>query len=125
MKYYIFMCMCMFCLAGCANRSVITDYSSDGTIMRTVETSESVLSKVMESTRGKSVLIWEDGWSAYASVSTGTTEDPTPHGKLYLGKVNRGWFSLQPGVDLSGIDSIIRSTRSEVTVTLDGISGQK
>ena len=71
----------LFVLTGCAaTKSTITEYDASGNILKKTETSESVISSVTKSTRNKSVIIWEDGWAGYISVSSGTLDDPTPHG---------------------------------------------
>ena len=110
-------------LCGCTStRSVITEFDQSGKITKRKETSESVISSLMTSTKDKSVIIWEDGWAAYISGSTGTVEDPTPHGKIFCGKVNTGWISLQKDQrDVSEIAQIIQATKSDITVALDGV----
>ena len=111
-------------LCGCAStRSMITEFDKDGKITRLTESTQSVIQTLMSSTQNKSVIIWEDGWAAYISGSTGTFDDPTPHGKIFCGKVNKGWISLQKNQqNIAGIAKIIRSTKSDVSVTLEGVS---
>ena len=67
--------------------------------------------------------MWEDGWAAYLSVSSGTLEDPTPHGKIFMGKVNKGAISLLPNQNgLPGISRIIQATKNDVSASLtDGL----
>lgn len=116
----------MFVLTGCAaTRSTITEYDASGNILKKTETSESVISSVVKSTKNKSVIIWEDGWAGYISVSSGTTEDPTPHGKLFAGKVNKGAVSLLPNQSgLPGIAKIIQATKSDLSVSFDGAASE-
>ena len=111
-------------LCGCAStRSTITEFDKDGKITRVTESTQSVIQTLMSSTQNKSVIIWEDGWAAYISGSTGTIDDPTPHGKIFCGKVNKGWISLQKDQqNIAGIAKIIRSTKSDVSVTLEGVN---
>ena len=111
-------------LCGCTStRSIVTEFDQSGKVTKRTETSESVISTVMGSTKNKSVIIWEDGWAAYISGSTGTVEDPTPHGKIFCGKVNKGWISLQKNQqNIADIAKIIQSTKSDVSVTLEGVS---
>ena len=113
-------------LSGCAaTRSTITEYDASGNILKKTETSESVISSVVKSTKNKSVVIWEDGWAGYISISSGTTEDPTPHGKIFAGKVNKGAVSLLPNQSgLSGIAKIIQATKSDLSVGLDGATAE-
>ena len=110
-------------LCGCAStKSVITEFDQTGKITKRTETSDSLLETLMSSTKNKSVIIWEDGWTAYISGSAGTVEDPTPHGKLFCGKVNKGWISIQKDQkNVSGIAQIIQATKSDVTVALNGV----
>lgn len=111
--------------AGCAStHSTVTEFDAAGNVIRTTETSESVIKTVTASTQGKSVIAWEDGWAAYISASSGTVEDPTPHGKIFCGKVNKGALSLLPNQQgLPGIARIIQATKSDITASLtDGVA---
>ena len=121
---------CLFCavagglLSACASTSsTILEYDASGKVVKRTETSESVIKTVTDSTKNKSVVVWEDGWAAYISVSSGTTEDPTPHGKIFMGKVNKGAISMLPNQSgLTGISTIIQSTKSDVSASLtDGL----
>ena len=111
-------------LSACASTSsTILEYDASGKVVKRTETSESVIKTVTDSTKNKSVVVWEDGWAAYISVSSGTTEDPTPHGKIFMGKVNKGAISLLPNQNgLPGISRIIQATKNDVSASLtDGI----
>ena len=116
----------LFVLTGCAaTRSTITEYDASGNILKKTETSESVISSVVKSTKNKSVIIWEDGWAGYISISSGTTEDPTPHGKLFAGKVNKGAVSILPDLfNVVGIAKIIQATKSDLSVSFDGAASE-
>nr|DAV19141.1 MAG TPA: protein of unknown function (DUF5052) [Caudoviricetes sp.] len=112
-------------LTGCAaTRSTVTEYDSAGNILKKTESSESIIATVTKSTQGKTVVMWEDGWAGYISISSGTTEDPTPHGKIFAGKVNKGVISILPNQqNLPGIAKIIHATKSDVSLSLtDGVS---
>lgn len=112
-------------LTGCAaTRSTVTEYDSAGNILKKAETSESIIATVTKSTQGKTVVMWEDGWAGYISISGGTTEDPTPHGKIFAGKVNKGAVSILPNQqNLPGIARIIQATKSDISMSLtDGVS---
>ncbi|MBE6367906.1 MAG: hypothetical protein E7052_08390 [Lentisphaerae bacterium] len=111
-------------MTGCAStHSTITEFDDSGNITRLTETSESVIKTVTSATENKTVIMWEDGWAGYISISSGTTEDPTPHGKIFAGKTNKGWISILPDQQgLPGIARIIQATKSDVAVSLDGIS---
>ena len=111
-------------LSACASTgSTIYTYDSDGRVTQKTVTSESVIKTVTDSTKNKSVVMWEDGWAAYMSVSSGTLEDPTPHGKIFMGKVNKGAVSLLPNQNgLTGISRIIQATKNDVSASLtDGL----
>ncbi len=116
----------LFVLTGCAaTKSTITEYDASGNILKKTETSESVISSVTKSTRNKSVIIWEDGWAGYISVSSGTLDDPTPHGRIFAGKINKGAVSLLPNQSgLPGIAKIIQATKSDLSIGLDGASSK-
>ena len=130
MKYYlgidiaILAVAALLALTGCTGtRSTITEYDSSGNIVKTTETSESVIKTVTDSTKNKTVVAWEDGWAAYISASSGTTEDPTPHGKIFAGKVNKGAVSILPDQqNLPGIARIIQATKSDIEIGLDGLT---
>ena len=111
-------------MTGCTStESVITEFDAAGKITRRTETSESVIKTISKGTANKSVIIWEDGWAGYISVSAGTIEDPTPHGKIFAGKTNKGWVSILPNQqNLAEIAKIIKATKSDVAVSLKGIA---
>lgn len=111
--------------SGCAStRSTVTEYDAAGNVTKITETSESVISSVVDSTRNKTVIAWEDGWAAYISLSSGTVDDPTPHGKIFAGQVNQGAISILPEQkNLTGIAQVIRATKTDIAVKLsDNIS---
>ena len=120
----LIVCSAAMFLIGCAStHSTVTEFDSAGNIVKQLESSESVIKTVMESTANKSVIIWEDGWAGYISISSGTIEDPTPHGKIYAGKTNKGWISLLPDQRGTGnISKIIQATKSDVAISLEGIT---
>lgn len=123
MKVIIAMVVIMV-LTGCTStRSTITEYDNAGNMTRKTETSESVIKTVTTATENKTVVMWEDGWAGYISMSAGTADDPTPHGKIFAGKTNKGWISVLPNQQgLPGIAKVIQATKSDVTVSLDGIT---
>ena len=113
-------------LCGCAStRSMITEFDKDGKITRLTESTQSVIQTLMSSTQNKSVIIWEDGWAAYISGSTGTFDDPTPHGKIFCGKVNKGWISIIKGQqNIDQIASVIQATKSDISVSAEGLKSK-
>ena len=118
--------LAMFVFTGCAaTQSTITEYDASGNILKKTETSESVISSVVKSTKNKTVVMWEDGWAGYISISSGTTEDPTPHGKIFAGKINKGAVSLLPNQkNVVGIAKIIQATKSDLSVSFDGAASE-
>ena len=110
-------------LAGCGTPTVITELDPEtGRVMRTTETRESVIKSVTDSLRNKSVIIWENGWAGYIALSTATLENPTPTGKIFAGKVAKGYISLLPGTDLTAVAEVITATREDLSVTHQGIA---
>lgn len=124
MKRIIFITAFIGVLTGCTTtRSIITEYDNVGNITRKTETSESVIKTVTSATENKTVIMWEDGWAGYISISSGTTDDPTPHGKIFAGKTNKGWISILPNQQgLPGIARIIQATKSDMVVSAEGIT---
>ena len=52
-------------LSACASTgSTIYTYDSEGRVTQKTVTSESVIKTVTDSTKNKSVVMWEDGWAA-------------------------------------------------------------
>lgn len=115
-------------LAGCSslsNRSIITEYTPEGKISRVTETNESVITRITESTKSKTVIAWESGWMAYLSASTATTQDPTPTVKMFAGKSDKGAISALPNqADWEGISKAIVATKQELKLTAAGISNE-
>ena len=121
-KYFMSFCTVLF-FCGCAStQSTITEFDHKGNVVKKTETSESVIRTVMSSTKNKSVIIWEDGWAAYISASTGTADEPTPHGKIFCGKINKGWISIQYNQkNITDIAKIIQATKNDVALSFEGV----
>ena len=119
-KFFAFLCCGGLLMTGCTStRSTIWEYDERGEVVKKTISSESVISSLVASTRHKTVVMWEDGWAAYLSVSSGTMEDPTPHGKIFAGKVNKGVLSILPEQgNLAGVAQVIRATQSDLEVGL-------
>ncbi len=115
----------MLMTAGCfaPTRSTTTIYREDGSIEQVIQSSESVVKTLSESTKNKTVIAWQSGWMAYASVSIATTQDPTPGAKIFAGKSDSGVISTLPNQkNWDGIARTIQATRQDLTVGADGIS---
>ena len=110
-------------LTGCAGtRTLVREYDASGNLLRECETSESLVASLTESTKGKTVIAWQSGWTAYLSCSAATPEDPTPTFKMGAGKVDSGLISALPGTDWSGLPGVIAATRQELRVSREGVS---
>ena len=81
------------CLSPTANK--VTEYDSAGNIVKVTETTESVVTSLMESTKDKTVIAWDNSFLAYLSASTATVDDPTPTLKMGIGKSDKGLLSIK------------------------------
>lgn len=129
MRMFLSMVAALFTVlvfSGCSamsNKSVITEYGADGAVVKVIETSESVVTKITESSKGKTVIAWESGWMAYISGSAATTEDPTPTVKMFAGKSDKGAISALPNQkNWDGIAKVIQATKQDLEVSASGIS---
>lgn len=114
-------------LTGCLSptQTVITDYGADGKIVKETVTSESVIKSVTDSTKDKSVIVWESGWIAYMSATTATAENPSPTFKIGAGKIDKGAITLHKYHKEISIPEVIKATRSELEVTTTGVTEKK
>lgn len=114
-------------LPGCMTptQSVIQEYDvTTGKLSKQTTTTESVVKTLVESTKSKTVIAWESGWVGYISVALMTTDDPTPHIKMFAGKADKGMISAQPGQsNWDGIAQAILATKQDINLSLTGISG--
>lgn len=124
--FIFILCFAIAFATGCTSTgTVITEFDANGKVVKETKTSQSVISSVVESTKDKTVVVWEDVWAGYISASAGTTKDPTPHLDLFIGKVNKGVITLHKDQqELEGISDIIYATRSELSANSTGISSQ-
>ena len=123
-SYIIAAIFTLILVTGCTStRTMITEFDHQGNIVKKTETSESIIKNVTAATEKKTVVMWEDGWAGYLSISSGTLEDPTPHGKIFAGKTNKGWISILPNQQgLAGIARIVQATKTDITLSADGIT---
>lgn len=114
-------------LTGCLSptQATITEYGADGKIVKETVTSESVIKSVTDSTKDKSVIVWESGWIAYMSATTATAENPSPTFKLGAGKVDKGAITLHKDHKDFPVADIIKATRSELEVSTTGVAEKK
>ena len=110
--------------SGCFSptSSTITEYDADGRITRQTVTSESVVKTVVESTKDKSVIAWDNSWLAYLAVTTSTAEDPTPTMRMGIGRADKGAATIHRDHDLSLLSGIVEAIRAgEISVSASGI----
>jgi hypothetical protein len=109
--------------AGCKTATTVCEFDKDGKITKQTTTEADAISKITASTKDKTVIAWSDGWAAYISASTATTEDPTPTGKIFAGKVAKGYISLlKDQTNFADIANVIKATKTDLSVTTSGAS---
>ena len=111
-------------LSACASTgSTIYTYDSEGRVTQKTITSESVIKTITESTKGKTIIAWDNSWLAGISASTATTEDPTPTIKILAGRNDKGVINVLPQHDISVFKEIIPAIRAgNLSVGSNGIS---
>lgn len=123
MKSTLFsLALALFCAAGCTTKTVVTEFDLEGRVTRTTVTDRDPFDKITESTRDKSVVAWSNGWAAYIRATTATTENPTPTGEIYAGKISKGLLTLHKDQqNADKIPAVIAATREDVTIDMTGI----
>jgi len=114
-----------FLLTGCLSptQSTIEEYDASGKIVKTTVTSESVIKNLVDSTKDKSVVVWDNSWLAYISASAATTEDPTPTVKMGVGRADKGALTLHKDHSIDQAAAIIGAARAgEISVSATGVS---
>lgn len=109
-------------LSGCSTTTV-WEFDKEGKCVKKTETETDIAGSIIQSTKDKTVLIWHEGWAAYASVSPATFEDPTPHLKGFVGKDNRGYFAVHKDhqhLNFDGIAKVVQATKSNLNVSATG-----
>ena len=117
----------MLFTAGCFSptQSTVMEFDQDGRIIRKTVTSESVVKTVTESTKDKSVIVWDNSWLAYMAVTTSTAEDPTPTMKMGVGRADKGAATIHKDHDLSLLPAIVESIRAgEISISGSGIGAK-
>ena len=112
--------------AGCtATETVIREYDAEGNLVKKTYTSESLVKDITESTKNKTLVVWENGWAAYLSASTATNDDPTPTVKMWAGKAAKGVISALPEQqNWEGIAATITATREDLRVSPSAIEAE-
>lgn len=112
-------------VTGCTTKTIVTEFDQSGKVVKVTETDRDPFDKITESTRDKSIVAWSNGWAAYIRSTTATTENPTPTGEIYAGKVAKGLITLHKDQqNADQIPAIIAATREDVTVDMTGIKSQ-
>ena len=114
-------------IPGCFSptSSTITEYDSDGRITRQTVTSESVVKTVVESTKDKSVVVWDNSWLAYLAVTTSTAEDPTPTMRMGVGRADKGAATIHKDHELTLLPAIVEAIRAgEISISGSGIGAK-
>ena len=112
--------------AGCtATETVIREYDAEGNLLKKTYTSESLVKDITESTKNKTLVVWENGWAAYLSASTATNDDPTPTVKMWAGKASKGVISALPDQqNWDGIAATVTATREDLRVSPSAIEAE-
>ena len=113
-------------LCGCAagtSTSTVIEYDADGRIIRRTESAESLAKAITDSTKNKTVILWESGWTAGISCGVASFDDPTPHVRIFADKADKGMVSALPNqTGWDGIANAILMTKQDLNVGLTGVS---
>lgn len=110
--FFLISSLCVLLSACASTSSTILEYDAAGNVVKRTETSESVIKTITDSTRGKTVIAWDNSWLAGLSISTATTEDPTPTIKILAGRNDKGVINVLPQHDISVFKEIIPAIRA-------------
>lgn len=116
-----------FLLSGCMIGGGITEIKEldkDGKVVKETVQKKPFVGYITDSTKDKTLIIWTSGWVAEVSAAFMNTEDPTPHVKIYAGKLDRGIISAKPDTkDWEGIAKAVVATKQDFNISMTGISG--
>ena len=114
-------------LSACASTSsTILEYDASGNVVKRTETSESVIKTITDSTKGKTIIAWDNSWLAGLSISTATTEDPTPTIKILAWRNDKGVINLLPEHNISALIEVIPAIRAgDLTLGISGVTATK
>ncbi len=110
--FFIFSSLGVLLSACASTSSTILEYDASGNVVKRTETSESVIKTITDSTKGKTIIAWDNSWLAGLSVSTATIEDPTPTIKILAGRNDKGVINVLPQHDISVFKEIIPAIRA-------------
>jgi hypothetical protein len=105
----------------------MTTFDDKGNIIKVEEIEKGAIDKLMESVKDKTIIVWRSGWAGYISASPATFQDPTPSIKIFAGKMNEGYISLNKEVDVnwSGLANAISATNNTLNISATGINEEK
>lgn len=124
----IAMVMMVVFLAGCGTLSTVTTYDSDGKIQTVEYVDADTVGSIMQSTKDKSIFIWESGWMFYLKGSPGTYENPTPTIVMFGGKIDKGYASIHKDhqdMNFAGLASVVEATNKTLTISPQGATEGK
>ena len=115
----------MMMCSGCGTISETYTFDKDGNPVLLEKVNADIIGSVLQSTKDKSVLIIHRGWAFGLSVSPGTVDDPTPHGKILCGKFFDVWFSINGEATeklFESVAKIIEAADAPLTASTSGVS---
>ena len=110
--FFLVSSLCVLLSACASTSSTILEYDASGNVVKRTETSESVIKTITDSTKGKTIIVWDNSWLAGISASTATAEDPTPTVKILVGRNDKGFINVLPQHDIAVFEKIIPAIRS-------------
>ncbi len=125
--YIVTISLIVIFVAGCGTNYEYMTYQ-DGKLVKSEKVSADIIGSVMESTKGKTVMIFRRGWACGFEVSPGTPENPTAHAKFLCGKYFDAWMSILPDMkdaDWDGISKTIEAMDAPLTASTAGVSEGK
>jgi len=112
---------------GCSSTKIWT-FDKDGKAVSYEERNTDIAGSIVESTKDKTVIMWESGWAAYFTASPGTMEDPTPTVKGFGGKIDKGYIGVHKdhaNANFDGMAKVIAATSKTLGVSAQGITETK
>ena len=121
MKIKLLLALTVFILSGCSTITVQEFDKDTGTLTKETVTKNTTVATIVTSTKDKSIFVYSSGWMIWLEVSPATLEDPTPHGKIIAGNLDKGLILLHKDQkSIEGLDKVILATRSNLSVSATG-----
>lgn len=121
MKIKLLLALTLFILSGCSTITVTEFDPTTGVKTKETVTKNTTVATIISSTKDKSILTWSSGWVVWLEFSPGTTEDPTPHGKIKAGCLDIGTLLIcKDQQNIKKIAPVILATRSNLSVNSTG-----